>query len=1079
MSEIRVAVAPIPTEWARGRFVLPTMIGLGILLRLLFITADGFKNDVVTFESWALTLSEHPMREFYAKAGFADYPPGYFFILWFIGHVYKFLIHSDASYTSLKVLVKLPAIVMDSVDAIIVFALVRRIGTALWQAYAAAALFLFNPATIFISAYWGQVDSVAAAFAVGALLLVMYSDALSGRAAVAALIGAWLAIAYSILIKPQASILVFLLLAYAFATRDRTALRSRLTGTAAGIAAAFLLAYAASYIFHPGLNPIDQFSWLRDRYAFGSNVYAYNSVNAFTLYTIAHPFWQADNVVYPIPSFGLPQFVWGILLLAAATISLLVAYVQRPTRVRFLESACLLSLAFFVLSTRMHERYVFNAFLLTIPLAFLRRRYLVAAIILSLTLFANLSYSLEYLHVMDAKITGINEADLWPGASRVLSFMNVAVFFVLGYAFLGSNDLAFEAQIGRTLHAIRSGARAWFSPLEGLARMEQIDYMLAGTLTCASFVVCSIGAKWPTEKVFDEVYYARAAEEYIAHKDIFEFTHPPLTKLWITVTTLLVGDTSYGWRLASLIAGALTVGLIYIFAKRLLRSTPFALLAAGMLTFDGFHFVQSRIATPEVTVAFFSLLVLYAFYRFWLASQVRDAASFVDAVPRRFAVGLLAAILLAASLMFVVCDVVLHGQSQAAHVVTFVYFFCGGYVGARWFASWNQPRDISYADGTRIRARWLWTPDGGQVPIGSGKPQAGTATVVDGNSLVCAQDETTSRYATDGSLTYSSPAGTAVYAADGSITADGVRVDAGDARTWLWVLAVSGGLLAASKWNGLFDLFVVWGIAAAVAFQAEWPSLLRAVGIPAKKRAATWGNPFGISIDVMVAVMLFVGATMYVLSYIPYFTLGKTLTDMVELQHGMYAYHAGLVATHPYSSRWWQWPILQIPISYYYHDFRVGADASNPAACCISEIMALPNPIVWWAGLITVPAIAWLAWRDRNKGLALLSVAYVVQWLPWIASPRLSFLYHFYPNLAIIVLANAAILQRIWKRSEGMSGRFSWPRIAVGSYVLAVLIGFAFWYPVFAGTHITYDAWNARMLPSLMGSNWINPHPGQ
>ena len=44
-----------------------------------------------------------------------------------------------------------------------------------------------------------------------------------------------------------------------------------------------------------------------------------------------------------------------------------------------------------------------------------------------------------------------------------------------------------------------------------------------------------------------------------------------------------------------------------------------------MLLFDGFHFVQSRIATPEITVAFFSLATLYAFYRVWTASAARRA----------------------------------------------------------------------------------------------------------------------------------------------------------------------------------------------------------------------------------------------------------------------------------------------------------------------------------------------------------------------------------------------------------------------------------------------------------------------
>ena len=51
---------------------------------------------------------------------------------------------------------------------------------------------------------------------------------------------------------------------------------------------------------------------------------------------------------------------------------------------------------------------------------------------------------------------------------------------------------------------------------------------------------------------------------------------------------------------------------------------------------DGFHYVQSRIATPEITVAFFSLLTLYAFYRLWVGTQIArhaQAAFTVEATP--------------------------------------------------------------------------------------------------------------------------------------------------------------------------------------------------------------------------------------------------------------------------------------------------------------------------------------------------------------------------------------------------------------------------------------------------------------
>ncbi|MBV8298202.1 MAG: hypothetical protein JO083_01395, partial [Candidatus Eremiobacteraeota bacterium] len=59
---------------------LAAILAVGLLLRLLFIGSTGFHNDVRAFESWTLTLHDNAPWVFYAKAGFADYPPGYFVV---------------------------------------------------------------------------------------------------------------------------------------------------------------------------------------------------------------------------------------------------------------------------------------------------------------------------------------------------------------------------------------------------------------------------------------------------------------------------------------------------------------------------------------------------------------------------------------------------------------------------------------------------------------------------------------------------------------------------------------------------------------------------------------------------------------------------------------------------------------------------------------------------------------------------------------------------------------------------------------------------------------------------------------
>src|SRR6202035_2711776 len=114
----------------------------------------------------------------------------------------------------------------------------------------------------------------------------------------------------------------------------------------------------------------------------------------------------------------------------------------------------------------------------------------------------------------------------------------------------------------------------------------------------------------------------------------------------------------------------------------------------------------------------------------------------------------------------------------------------------------------------------------------------------------------------------------------------------------------------------------------------------------------------------------------------------------------------------------------------------------NGAACCLGEIIAIPNPLVFLLGLVSVPFTAWLAWRERNKGYALLALAYAVQWLPWARSPRLLFEYHFFPNLVLIVLCDVILIRHLVARAA--ANRRSW---WLAGYAAAVIATFAYFYP--------------------------------
>ncbi|HEX3463884.1 MAG TPA: glycosyltransferase family 39 protein [Candidatus Elarobacter sp.] len=1047
---------------------LGVILGIGLILRLLFIMSTGFDNDVQAFESWTLTLRDNAPWLFYTKAGFADYPPGYFVVLWVLGRIYALIPGAAADpshgYAILRVLIKLPAIAMDLVNAYVVYRIARRYASEKISLFAAALLAL-NPAAIYVSSYWGQVDSVSWGLILIALWMVLRAGDEPAKT-VQRLAGAWVVLAFSVLIKPQGATLALLFLAYPFATSDAALRARRLVGTVYGVVASFIVAGVVGLLFHPAA---DVFGWLFGRYAFGSAVYKYTSVNAFNLYALRMPFWREDDQI--ISLFGVPLgtfALWGIALVLAATALIVGRYLQRRDDRALLEGAMLCALAFFVLATRMHERYVYGAFLLAMPLVAFGRSGIWSSLVLTVTMYLNLLYSFAYLIAMRDHVPNVDTADLWPLISHPAALANVVLFFWMGYLYLGGAEQpadapAKEPWIERVVSAALAKARSWFDPREGIVAMDRRDWMFAGGFTLLAFLIAVANLAWPTEKIFDEVYFPRSAAEYLKHVPQYEWTHPPLVKLVIAASIGMFGDNSFGWRFLNVVAGAVEVGLLYVFAKRLFGSTLFAALAAFLLTMDGFHFAEQRIATGEITIAMLIVLVLYALYRFWLSSQVAVSVR-VRREPLLVALGTLAAVPVAAAFSWLanlqppvhrpdamIANGIYNtpGPDATSYAVAFVYAMIGLYLLVRFLVNRFGTRTqtvTSYADGAYVRvlpgakpATYVPPSDGGPVKR---------------------------KMQPDGRYEYATPVATARFTPDGTMVVDERRTDARSAKVWLAVLVVALGLLISCKWNGFYDLALVFVVLTAVVAQRLFTS------------AAQWGNPRGFALDVVLGLCVFVPATIYALSYLPTFLLGTghSLADIIALQHQMFWYHTSLSDhTHPYRSAWWQWPIMQIPIVYYYHDFRTGNIMNQSgAACCVAEIMALPNPLVFLLGLVSVPFTAWLAWQEKNKGYALLVLAYFMQWVPWMRSPRELFEYHFFPNLAVIVLCDVVLIAWLCRRYAASPNTMR----VLAVYAAAVFAAFVFFYPVLAGTPISYDAWSARMLPDawhIPHTSWIMP----
>ena len=123
---------------------------------------------------------------------------------------------------------------------------------------------------------------------------------------------------------------------------------------------------------------------------------------------------------------------------------------------------------------------------------------------------------------------------------------------------------------------------------------------------------------YKSETVFDEVYYVRAAEDYLSGKEPSETTHPPLGKLIIAAGISVFGFNPFGWRIMGVLFATLMLPIMYLLGKEIGNSRRVGFVSSLLLMFDFMHFTMSRIATLDTFLVFFLLASQLFFYTFFL-----------------------------------------------------------------------------------------------------------------------------------------------------------------------------------------------------------------------------------------------------------------------------------------------------------------------------------------------------------------------------------------------------------------------------------------------------------------------------
>ena len=281
----------------------------------------------------------------------------------------------------------------------------------------------------------------------------------------------------------------------------------------------------------------------------------------------------------------------------------------------------------------------------------------------------------------------------------------------------------------------------------------------------------------------------------------------------------------------------------------------------------------------------------------------------------------------------------------------------------------------------------------------------------------------------------------------------------------LALCGLSFGLGVASKWTGLYA-----GAGLAVLWLGDW--LLRASDARAAALCVDTqgeaqpeppaGDPVSLSAflgNVGFCLLFFVllPCLIYYFSYLPYGAAkglspfsGEYLRLVLDNQRFMFQYHAGIVAEHPYSSRWYQWLLNIRPILYYLEYFNDGTRSS---------ICAMLNPALCWAGFLSVFVLLYTVFFRRDRLAAFILVGFLAQLLPWVFISRLTFAYHYFPSSVFLVLALGYVFALM------RDNRRRYLPYVLGFTGVSLLL-FALFYPVLSGRPVD-DLLSSRLLQWL------------
>ncbi len=985
----------------------PVFAGLlllaALLLRLhLGYWSEGFSVDMDTFKSWGMTLSRVGFSEIYEQDMFLDYPPGYLYVLMLLEKIRQWthLAWEGQLYT---LVMKLPSIGADLLCG----------GALLWlgrkklgerAALLVSAAYLFCPAVFVNSAQWGQADSFCTmVLLASALLLYGESWAASG-----------LLYGLSIICKPQ--MLVFAPMYIFFCIKRRKW---------AGLCAGVLCAAGAVLLVAAPFTKDFNYWWLVQKYQSTMDYYNYYSVNAHNFWTLIGRNW-----------WGLPGGIqsslltWAAPVLATAACGGLILCSKRKDAV--FAAAPLLMGIVYIFAVKMHERYLFPAFLfILLSYIFTRdKRLMRAYALMAGANYLNVSYTLWIFRVKG------NNYDPNSQPGKVIALLQLSALIYL----IWTEYRVYIKEDIREPEPCESFFGPWslkkISPPEGRG-MTRPDWALMLGITAVYGVIAfwHLGGtvlpktNWTpaegesvvleSDRTCHIICYLPGLEPDSSHYRSRVGSSMKIESSEDGVTWEDCGEVGDGYVFAWC-REYLEVPGKFVRVTALDGNVTVSEMAIFPAGSDGIPALTAAGPGGELLVDEQDTVPLYKTY---------ENSSYFDEIY--------------------------HARTAYEHIL-----------GLEPYENTHPPLG-KHIISLGIRMFGL-NPFGWRF--------MGTlfgVLMLPALYLLCKDLF---------GKTWLCSLGTLMFAFD-FMHFTQTRIATIDTYSVFFLLLMYDAMvrfmykdIVRARLRELLLPLALGGIFMGLGVAAKWTAAYGAVGLgvlffgklihtclyekkegglaPALKRCA---------VLCMWCCLLYIAipSGIYFCAFLPMTTLLHNRDNMLwafwNYQTTMFNYHSGLVAEHSFASPWYDWPLVVRPIWFF------SSDPCNELGQ-YSTISSMGNPLLWWGCL---PALLFAAWewlRRRSVYCAVALTGFLSVYLPWVLVPRLTFIYHYFTAVPFLVLALLALFKRL-SESGRLSGRVTVggrieaqrAQVLMGAMALGCVLLFIVYFPIISGAPTTRE----------------------